>query len=145
MSECREAFERNECEKYGNNYDDMKKNWDWYESQYGWRYPEDSPRGLEWKAWDKAWLHQQSKVDELQKQLIDQGQRFNEQGQRVKDLEHKNAELQKRVDAALEQSKHALQYVEEDMRGNFDFLQMAMIRTFKELKKTLESSNAKYE
>lgn len=78
MSECREAFERNECEKYGNNYDDMKKNWDWYESQYGWRYPEDSPRGLEWKAWDKAWQHQQSKVDELQKrvdavkQLIDE-------------------------------------------------------------------------
>lgn len=97
MSECREAFERNECEKYGNNYDDMKKNWDWYESQYGWRYPEDSPRGLEWKAWDKAWQHQQSKVDELKKQLIDQGQRFNEQAQRVKDLEHKNDELQKRI------------------------------------------------
>ncbi|WP_335954034.1 hypothetical protein [Acinetobacter higginsii] len=54
-------------------------------------------------------------------------------------------ELQKRVDLALEQSKHALQYVEDDMRGNFDFLQMAMIRTFKELEKTLESSNAKSE
>ncbi len=69
MSECREAFERNECEKYGNNYDDMKKNWDWYESQYGWRYPEDSPRGMEWKAWEKAWDYQQSKVDELQKRI----------------------------------------------------------------------------
>ena len=51
-----------------------------------------------WKAYAKAWQHQQSKVDELQKQLIDQGQRFNEQAQRVKDLEHKNNELQKRVD-----------------------------------------------
>ena len=47
---------------------------------------------------EAAYKHQQSKVDELQKQLIDQGQRFNEQSQRVKDLEHKNEELQKRVD-----------------------------------------------
>lgn len=37
--------------------------------------------------------------DELKKQLIDQGQRFNDQSQHVKDLEHKNGELQKRVDA----------------------------------------------
>lgn len=48
----------------------------------------------------KLWRHQQSKVDELQKQLIDQGQRFNDQSQRVKDLEHKSGELQKRVDAS---------------------------------------------
>lgn len=41
------------------------------------------------------------KIDELQKQLIDQGQRFNEQSQRIKDLEHKNDELQKRVDTSL--------------------------------------------
>lgn len=33
----------------------------------------------------------------LQKQLIDQGQRFNDQAQRVKDLEYWNAELQKRI------------------------------------------------
>jgi len=45
--------------------------------------------------------HQQSKVDELQRQTIDQGQRFNEQSQRIKDLEHKNEELQNRVDAAI--------------------------------------------
>ncbi|WP_339352766.1 hypothetical protein [Acinetobacter beijerinckii] len=45
-------------------------------------------------------IKQQSKVDELQKQLIDQGQRFNDQSQRVKDLEHKSGELQKRVDAS---------------------------------------------
>lgn len=48
---------------------------------------------------EKAWNHRQREVDELQKQLIDQGQRFNEQSQRIKDLEHKNDELQKRVDA----------------------------------------------
>ena len=44
----------------------------------------------------------QPKITELQKQLIDQGQRFNEQAQRVKDLEHKNNELQKRLDAFKE-------------------------------------------
>lgn len=49
----------------------------------------------------QVWQHQQSKVDELQKQLIDKGQRFNEQAQRVKDLEHKSDELQKRLDAAI--------------------------------------------
>lgn len=47
-----------------------------------------------------VYKHQQSKVDGLQKQLIDQGQRFNDQSQRVKDLEHKSGELQKRVDAS---------------------------------------------
>lgn len=51
---------------------------------------------------DLVWQHQQAKVEGLQKQLIDQGQRFNEQSQRVKDLEHKNGELQKRIDTALE-------------------------------------------
>ena len=48
-----------------------------------------------------GWNAQQFKVDDLQKQLINQGQRFNDQAQRVKDLEHKNGELQKRVDASL--------------------------------------------
>lgn len=53
-------------------------------------------------AFQDGWKAQQAKVEELQKQLIEQGQRFNDQSQRVKDLEHKNVELQKRVDAALE-------------------------------------------
>lgn len=48
---------------------------------------------------EKAWNYRQTEVDELQKQLIDQGQRFNEQAQYIKDLEHKSGELQKSVDA----------------------------------------------
>ncbi|HHP6357365.1 TPA: hypothetical protein ACSE6H_003924, partial [Acinetobacter baumannii] len=36
--------------------------------------------------------------------------------------------LQKRVDGALKETQYALQYVEGDMRGNHEFLQMAMIR-----------------
>nr|WP_284082616.1 hypothetical protein [Acinetobacter nosocomialis] len=47
-------------------------------------------------------------------------------------------ELQKRVDAALKETQFALQYVEEDMRGNHEFLQMAMIRTFKDLEQALK-------
>ncbi|MDC4077974.1 hypothetical protein K3F72_05365 [Acinetobacter baumannii] len=46
--------------------------------------------------------------------------------------------LQKRVDAALKETQFALQYVEEDMRGNHEFLKMAMIRTFKVLEKALK-------
>lgn len=46
--------------------------------------------------------------------------------------------LQKRVDAALRETKSALQYVEGDMRGNHEFLKMAMIRTFKVLEQALK-------
>lgn len=69
MDKCREAFERFECEKYEANYDDMKKNWDWYESQFGYRYSPDSLRGKDWAVWQKAWQHQQAKVEELQKRV----------------------------------------------------------------------------
>ncbi|MEW5968996.1 MAG: hypothetical protein AB1706_03855 [Pseudomonadota bacterium] len=62
--------------------------------------------------------------DELQKQLIDQGQRFNEQAQRVKDLEHKVkcereislfadklcCELQRKIDAV----KDLMEMLEQD-------------------------------
>lgn len=47
-------------------------------------------------------------------------------------------ELQKRVDGALKETQYALQYVEGDMRGNHEFLQMAMIRTFKALEQVLK-------
>lgn len=69
MDKCREAFERFECEKYEANYDDMKKNWDWYESQFGYRYSPDSLRGQGWAVWQKAWQSQQAKLDELQKRV----------------------------------------------------------------------------
>lgn len=109
MDKCREAFERFECEKYEANYDAMKKNWDWCESQFGYRYSPDSLRGKDWAIWQEAWQHQQAKVEELQKRLY----------------------------GALKETQYALQYVEGDMRGNHEFLQMAMIRTFKTLEQAL--------
>lgn len=63
------------------------------------------------KVWfDWAFQHQQSKVEELQKRLY----------------------------GALKETQYALQYVEGDMRGNHEFLQMAMIRTFKALEQALK-------
>ncbi len=47
-------------------------------------------------------------------------------------------ELQKRLYGALKETQYALQYVEGDMRGNHEFLQMAMIRTFKALEQALK-------
>ncbi|HCQ9547286.1 TPA: hypothetical protein OMQ24_002181, partial [Acinetobacter baumannii] len=49
----------------------------------------------------------------------------------------------KRLDGALKETQYALQYVEEDMRGNHEFLQMAMIRAFKELEKVLNGGEPK--
>ena len=45
---------------------------------------------------------QQAKIDELQKQVITQGQNFNDQAQKLKDTEYFNQKLQARVDEALE-------------------------------------------
>ncbi|MHC3050918.1 hypothetical protein ACWPO4_17850 [Acinetobacter nosocomialis] len=53
-------------------------------------------------------------------------------------LQAKVVELQKRLDGALKETQYALQYVEGDMRGNHEFLQMAMIRTFKVLEQALK-------
>lgn len=138
MDKCREAFERFECEKYEANYDDMKKNWDWYESQFGYRYSPDSLRGKGWAIWQEAWQHQQAKVEELQTQLSLQRQRVKAFEEELTSSRNYGDELQKRVDAATKQAQNALQYVEEDMRGNHEFLQMAMIRTFKDLEQALK-------
>ncbi|ENT8847806.1 hypothetical protein ACFGFH_000849 [Acinetobacter baumannii] len=60
-----------------------------------------------------------------------------------KEQQAKVEELQKRLDGALKETQYALQYVEEDMRGNHEFLQMAMIRAFKELEKVLNGGEPK--
>lgn len=96
--------------------------------------------------------HQQAKVEELQRRnqmlndnIKEQGQKLvyqNEvietQAEKLLGLRDEKAELQKRVDGALKETQYALQYVEGDMRGNHEFLQMAMIRTFKALEQALK-------
>ncbi|MDN8224828.1 hypothetical protein QZK20_05720 [Acinetobacter baumannii] len=60
-----------------------------------------------------------------------------------KEQQAKVEELQKRLDRALKETQYALQYVEEDMRGNHEFLQMAMIRTFKAIEQVLKGGESK--
>lgn len=85
-----------------------------------------------------SWQHQQAKVEELQTQLSLQRQRVKAFEEELTSSRNYGDELQKRVDAATKQAQNALQYVEEDMRGNHEFLQMAMIRTFKDLEQALK-------
>ncbi|MEF0180667.1 hypothetical protein PXZ69_01615 [Acinetobacter baumannii] len=112
MDKCREAFERFECEKYEANYDDMKKNWDWYESQFGYRYSPDSLRGKGWAIWQEAWQHQQAKVEELKAshhgEVIGHEVHFKKIKKERDELQTLYTQqginmlkLQKRVDAAL--------------------------------------------
>ncbi|ENV60400.1 hypothetical protein F950_02963 [Acinetobacter soli NIPH 2899] len=116
------------------------------------------------KVWfDWAWQEQQKQIDELnqnnEKLCLDHAA-YNKGvkniiQEKLKQIEGRdftiaamersfvlaNAkvdELQARLDAALKETQHALRYVEEDMRGNHEFLQMAMIRTFKSLAQALK-------
>ncbi|ENU65007.1 hypothetical protein [Acinetobacter baumannii] len=73
---------------------------------------------------------QQAKVEELQNLYTQQGINM--------------LKLQRRVDAALEQVQGNLKYVEQDRRENFEFLQMAMIRAFKELEQALKGENNEF-
>ena len=109
-------------------------------------------------ALNAAWSmfqEQQAKVEELQKQnawLSDVAERENKRANKLKE-EHVSTTIllgkveqqgraAKAVDAALKETQFALQYVEEDMRGNHEFLQMAMIRTFKALEQALKGKDS---
>ncbi|EMC9749908.1 hypothetical protein K008_3864 [Acinetobacter baumannii 25569_2] len=108
-------------------------------------------------AYEAGQQSQQSKVEELQRRnqmlndnIKEQGQKLvyqNEvietQAEKLLGLRDEKAELQKRVDAALKETQYALQYVEGDMRGNHEFQQMSMIRTFKALEQVLNGGEPK--
>ncbi|EXB85523.1 hypothetical protein J542_0556 [Acinetobacter baumannii 299505] len=89
-------------------------------------------------AYEAGQQSMQAKVEELQTQLSLQRQRVKAFEEELTSSRNYGDELQKRVDAATKQAQNALQYVEEDMRGNHEFLQMAMIRTFKALEQALK-------
>lgn len=93
---------------------------------YGWRIRQAEVDGL------------QAKVEELQNNINLLNEALDIKEQLNQKLREREDELQKRVDAATKQAQNALQYVEEDMRGNHEFLQMAMIRTFKDLEQALK-------
>ena len=116
------------------------------------------------KVWfDWAWQEQQKQIDELnqnnEKLRLDHAAYKkgvkNIIQEKLKQIEGRNFtiaamersfvlanakvdELQARVDAASKETQHALRNVEADMRGNHEFLKMAMIRTFKSLAQALK-------
>lgn len=92
---------------------------------------------------DQVWQHQQAKVEELQKQLIDQGQRFNDQSQRLKDLEHKNGELQKRVDYLERQLSIKTRHCEFFERSRIGHRSLAITRKL-QIDKALNQIEALY-
>ncbi len=112
MDKCREAFERFECEKYEANYDDMKKNWDWYESQFGYRYSPDSLRGKDWAVWQKAWQHQQTKEEEANAKAQMCRDEKNHAINRWSVVCKERDELQKRINKALEIADELMQNAE---------------------------------
>ncbi|WP_424585530.1 hypothetical protein [Acinetobacter baumannii] len=117
MDKCREEFEK---------AFPIPAHWiefDKKANRYYCPYVADSTASTYQSKW-VVWQHQQAKVEELQTLYTQQGINM--------------LKMQKRVDAALKETQFALQYVEEDMRGNHEFLQMAMIRTFKALEQALK-------
>ncbi len=64
-----------------------------------------------------GWSAQQSKVDELTKHSTDLGQRYNEQAQRIKDLEYWNDKLQKQLNERDLRIKRLIESEENIARG----------------------------
>lgn len=74
-----------------------------------------------------AWQHQQAIIENLKAQL--------------NNMEACYIEKKERVEAVGHMLEGDLKYVEQDRRGNFDFLQMAMIRCLGDALKALRGDN----
>lgn len=75
----------------------------------------------------KVWNHQQAIINDLKAQL--------------NNMEACYIEKKKQVEAVSHMLEGDLKYVEQDRRGNFDFLQMAMIRCLGDAIKALRGAN----
>ncbi|WP_198077574.1 hypothetical protein [Acinetobacter calcoaceticus] len=91
-----------------------------------------------------VWQLQQAKIDEKDKMLIDQGQRFNEQAQNVKDLEYENYQLQKRLDQSLKELAGATRWIQEDAIDDVEFLKGGVLAAFRRLDQTLKVGHSIY-
>lgn len=74
-----------------------------------------------------TWQHQQSIIDDLRSQL--------------NNMEACYIEKKKQVETVSHMLEGDLKYVEQDRRGNFDFLQMAMIRCLGDAIKALRGES----
>lgn len=107
---------------------------------YGWRIRQAEVDGLQAKVEELQRRNQMlnDNIKEQGQKLVYQNEVIETQAEKLLGLRDEKAELQKRVDAALKETQFALQYVEDDMRGNHEFLKMAMIRVFKDLEQALK-------
>lgn len=76
-------------------------------------------------AFEAGQQSQQAKIDELQKQVITQGQNFNDQAQKLKDTEYFNQKLQARVDSLTNINESLVAYKNQlldelEEKGNKD-------------------------
>lgn len=78
-------------------------------------------------ACKEVWQHQQAEIDNLKAQL--------------NNMEACYIEKKKQVEAVSHMLEGDLKYVEQDRRGNFDFLQMAMIRCLGDAIKALRGEH----
>lgn len=126
----------------------------WKVNLYAFNEPTNSYLHSGVQAAFESYQHQQAKVEELKAshhgEVIGHEVHFKKIKQERDELQALYTQqginmlkLQKRVDAALKETQFALQYVEEDMRGNHEFLKMAMIRTFKALEQVLNGGEPK--
>nr|WP_240618581.1 hypothetical protein [Acinetobacter baumannii] len=95
-------------------------------------------RALETQSAWMSFQHQQAKVEEANAKAQMCRDEKNHAINRWSAVCKERDELQKRLDRALKETQYALQYVEDDMRGNHEFLKMAMIRVFKDLEQALK-------
>ncbi len=96
----------------------------------------------------EVWRHQQAIIDDLKTQLnnmescyIKIKQINNAQSEIIQSHVAGREELQKRINEVLRMLGNDLEYVEQDHRGNFEFLKMAMIRCLGDAMKALRGAN----
>ena len=100
----------------------------------------------------QAWKHQQAKIEKLENELSTTKQvlgnvidmevaKVDNLKAQLNNMEACYIEKKKQVEAVSHMLEGDLKYVEQDRRGNFDFLQMAMIRCLGDAIKTLRGES----
>ena len=101
----------------------------------------------------QAWKHQQAKIEKLENELSTTKQvlgnvidmevaKVDNLKTQLNNMEACYIEKKKQVEDVSHMLEGDLKYVEQDLRGNFEFLKMAMIRCLGDAIKTLRGTNA---
>ena len=100
----------------------------------------------------QAWKHQQAKIEKLENELSTTKQvlgnvidmevaKVDNLKTQLNNMEACYIEKKKQVEDVSHMLEGDLKYVEQDLRGNFEFLKMAMIRCLGDAIKTLRGAN----